>query len=110
MHGVFLYASMFFVRRTVGGHALHLLAGSGVTRGKLHKRTQKNSSLGLVGPLDSIIFKKKRVLWKPGFSVKSHCEFFCGKRTRQNPKEVVNNRLNSKRTAIGAFGSPKFAL
>ena len=42
------------------------------------------------------------------FFVKSHYEFFCGKRTCQNPKEVVNNRLNSKRTAISAFVSPKF--
>ena len=45
-----------------GGHALHLPAGSRVTDCKLRKRTQKNSALGIVGPVASIILKKKRVL------------------------------------------------
>ena len=32
-------------RAEVGGHALHLLAGSGITDGKLRKRTQKIATL-----------------------------------------------------------------
>ena len=46
----------------IGGHALHLLAGSGITRGKLRKITQKNSALGIVGRVPSIIIRKNRVL------------------------------------------------
>ena len=63
------FHSMFFAQgengrgsRCEGGHALHLPAGSRVTDCKLRKRTQKNSALGIVGRVASIISNKKRGL------------------------------------------------
>ena len=95
---------------SAGGHPIGLFAGSASTRCKLRKRTQKNSALGLVGPLDARILKKHRLLSATGFLEIPLFDFFCGKICRQNPQEVVNKCLWRKRTAIGAFGSLECAL
>ena len=86
-------AHMSILFTPAGGHVLSLLAGFLLKRCKLRKRTQKNSALGLVGPLGAIISMKQRLLWNRGFFVKSNWDFYCSKRSRQNRKEVVSTCL-----------------
>ena len=80
------------------GHPLGVLAGAGLTHCRLRKRVKR------VNSLSNTHERRGARKWR------RLCDFCCGKRSRQHPKEAAKKCLWRKRTAIGHFRLPEFAL